>query len=142
MTKASPYRYAVSVSDPFNLIDSFFNDKIVATMTNTADTYPPHNVIELDADTRVVEFAVAGFDRQELSVSQDKRKLVVSAEKKKDEKEVKYLHRGIAQRKFHKEYPLWEYWNVSHVDLNNGILYVVIKREVPEDKKPKVFEIL
>ena len=95
----------------------------------------------LDEDTRVLELAVAGFEKDEISVSQDNKKLIISAEKAKKDEETKYLHKGIAQRKFTREYALWEFWNVKSVDLNNGILYVVINREIPEEKKPKKFEI-
>lgn len=129
--------YSYTINDPFKFMDQFWS----ATTTNISqDTYPPYNVIELDEDTRVLELAVAGFDKSEISVSQDNRKLIISGVKNKED-DKKYLHKGIAQRKFTKEYALWEYWNVSNVDLNNGILYVVIKREIPEEKKPKKFEI-
>ena len=129
--------YTYNINDPFKFMDQFWS----ATAANISqDTYPPYNVIELDEDTRVLELAIAGFDKSEISVSQDNRKLVISGVKNKED-DHKYLHKGIAQRKFTKEYALWEYWNVKSVDLNNGILYVVIKREVPEEKKPKKFEI-
>ena len=142
MTNKNNY-VTVNVSDPFKMIDNLWNGTWGTTAASymSTDPYPPHNVIELDEDTRVVEFAVAGFDKSEISVKQDNYKVIVSGEKSKKENEPKYLHKGIAQRKFQKEYALWEYWNVKSVDLNNGILYVVIKREVPEEKKPKVFEI-
>lgn len=135
MTKS--YNYSYTVTDPFKLIDHFWT----ATSTSVTDTYPPHNVIEIDEDSRLLEFAVAGFSRDEISVLQDNKKLVISAAKNKEEDEKKYLHKGIAERKFHKEYALWEYWNVKSVELNNGILQIVIQREVPEEKKPKKFEI-
>lgn len=132
-----PYNYSYTVNDPFRLIDNFW---MATTSAMTTDSYPPYNVIELDEDTRVLELAVAGFDKSEVSVSQDNRKLIISGVKTQED-EKKYLHKGIAQRKFTKEYALWEFWNVISVDLNNGILYVVIKREIPEEKKPKKFEI-
>ena len=138
MTKAT-YNYSYAFNDPFKFIDNFWTT--TATATTATDTYPPYNVIELDEDTRVLELAVAGFEKDEISVSQDNKKLIISAEKAKKDEETKYLHKGIAQRKFTREYALWEFSNVKSVDLNNGILYVVINREIPEEKKPKKFEI-
>lgn len=140
MTKNS--YYTVNVTDPFKMIDNIWNNTWSTTSTaSIADSYPPHNIVEIDENTRALEFAVAGFDRSELRVEQDNRKIIIVGTKNETEKETKYLHRGIAQRKFRKEYALWEFWNISSVDLNNGILYIVIKREIPEEKEPKVFEI-
>lgn len=140
MTKNNNY-YTVSVNDPFKMIDNLWNTTWASTTTALADAYPPYNVIELDGDTRVLEFAVAGFDRTELRVEQDNRRIIVWGVKNETDEQPKYLHRGIAQRKFRKEYALWEFWNVESADLNNGILYIVIKREVPEEKKLKSIKI-
>lgn len=134
MTKTYTY-----INDPFKFMDQFWATANANLSQET--TYPPYNVIELDEDTRVLELAVAGFEKSEVSVSQDNRKLIISADKVKKDEDLKYLHKGIAQRKFIKEYALWEFWNVQSVDLNSGILYVVIKREIPEEKKPRKFEI-
>jgi HSP20 family molecular chaperone IbpA len=30
---------------------------------------------------------------------------------------------------------------VDYADLNDGMLYIVVKREVPEEKKPKMIQI-
>ena len=62
-------------------------------------------------------------------------------EKNKEEEETKYLHKGIGTRKFSKTVTLWEYWEVESADMNDGILYIVIKREIPEEKKPRVIKI-
>lgn len=127
-------------NDPFKLVDTFFN-AMNSTSTAQQNHYPPYNVIEIDEDTRVLELAVAGFEQEEIVVSQEDHRLKISAEKKNQE-DLKYLYRGIAKRRFVKQYGLGEFWNVDSVGLKDGILFIVIHKDVPEDKKPKVFEIL
>lgn len=129
----------VSVYDPFKFIDEIWNNS-VATSWTTQDTYPPYNIREIDEDTRVLELALAGFSKDEIKVEVNNRLLTVSGEKEKVE-DVKYIHKGIATRKFSKTVTLWEFWEVASADYNDGILYIVLKREVPEEKRPKFIKI-
>ena len=134
----------VSVWDPFN----FFNNSYYYTTGGSgtsvsyvsSDSYPPYNVREINEDTRVFELAVAGFKKDEVKVTLENRVLSITGEKEKEE-DVKYLHKGIGTRKFSKTVTLWEYWEVESADMNDGILYIVIKREIPEEKKPRTIKI-
>lgn len=134
---------AVSVYDPFKLIDQIWDNNWGTTVTSwtQAETYPPYNIREIDEDSRVLELALAGFSKDEIKVEVENRKLTISGEKTKTNEEVKYIHKGIAARKFTKELALWEYWEVASADYNDGILYVVLKREIPEEKKPRQIKI-
>lgn len=134
---------SVSVYDPFKLIDQVWNNAWATSTTSwvPSETYPPYNIREIDEDTRVLELALAGFSRDEIKVEVDNRQLKISGEKEKAEEEPKYLHKGIATRKFSKSIALWEFWEVNSADYNDGILYIVLKREIPEEKKPRVIKI-
>ena len=132
--------YTVSVYDPFKLIDSMWNTVTSSTWT-PQDTYPPYNIREIDEDTRVLELALAGFTKNEVKVEMENRVLTISGEKAKSEEEPKYIHKGIAARKFTKTVTLWEYWEVDSADYSDGILYIVLKREIPEEKKPRQIKI-
>jgi molecular chaperone IbpA len=132
--------YTVSVYDPFKLIDNMWNTVTSSTWT-PQDTYPPYNIREIDEDTRVLELALAGFTKNEVKVEMENRVLTISGEKSKADEEVKYIHKGIAARKFTKTVTLWEYWEVDSADYSDGILYIVLKREIPEEKKPKKIKI-
>ena len=50
---------------------------------------------------------------------------------------VTYLHRGIAARSFERRFALAEHVSVVDAGLDNGILVVDLKREVPEALKPR-----
>jgi molecular chaperone IbpA len=132
--------YTVSVYDPFKLIDNMWNTVTASTWT-PQDTYPPYNIREIDEDTRVLELALAGFTKNEVKVEMENRVLTISGEKAKTEEEPKYIHKGIAARKFTKTVTLWEYWEVDSADYSDGILYIVLKREIPEEKKPRQIKI-
>ena len=58
-----------------------------------------------------------------------------------DEKNVKYLVEGIAKRDFKREIPLAEHIQVGDVDLIDGMLYIQLQRDIPEELKPKSFAI-
>jgi molecular chaperone IbpA len=87
-----------------------------------------------------MEFAVAGFKRDEISVTTEKNALTIKSTKDEaDEKN--YLHKGIAARKFTRSFTLPEYFEVESASVDNGILYIDLIRNIPEEKKPKTIKI-
>jgi molecular chaperone IbpA len=103
------------------------------------DNYPPYNVIQQDEDTYLVELALAGFDKSDLTVSVDNKNLIVKGEKEKQEADFK--HKGIATRSFTRSFALGEYMEVTGAEFENGMLSVTVERIVPEEKKPKQIKI-
>jgi molecular chaperone IbpA len=130
-------------------LDKFFNDpffigfdglvnRLTSAHTNT-NGFPPYNVRKLDEDTFVVELAVAGFNKESLTIEEHEGTLTIKGERPEDEET--YLHKGIAGRKFTRTFALSEYMFVDSADLNDGMLNVIVKREIPEEKKPKTIKI-
>jgi len=111
-------------------IDKFFST------TNTAPAYPPYNVVKVNDDKFVMEFAVAGFKKKDISITTEKNVLSIKAEKP-ETSEKEYLHRGIAARKFNRSFTLPEYFEVESAGFEDGILYIDLIRNIPEEKKPK-----
>lgn len=129
---------------PTWLNDPFFIgfDKMFSRMTNTTNQqsgFPPYNVRKIDEDTFVVELAIAGYNKESLEITEHDGTLIIKGERPEDVEE--YLHKGIAGRKFTRTFALGEYMFVNSADLVDGMLYVVVKREVPEEKKPKTISI-
>lgn len=105
-----------------------------------ANTFPPYNIIELeDEDHFLIELALAGYKKDDLEVIQKDGELIIKGETKDHEN--KYLHKGIAGRKFTRVFSLAEHINVESSELKDGMLYVILVREIPEEKKPKVISI-
>lgn len=125
------------------LNDPFFIgfDKMFDRMTSTTNQsgFPPYNVRKIDEDTFVVELAVAGYNKESIDITEHDGSLIIKGERPEDVEE--YLHKGIAGRKFTRTFALGEYMYVDSADLVDGMLYVAVRREVPEEKKPKTIEI-
>lgn len=113
----------------------------ISTWSHVAkqDNYPPYNVIKQDEDTYVVEVALAGFDKSDLSVTVDNGNLIVKGDREKEE--IEFQHKGIATRSFVRSFALGEYMEVTGADFENGMLSVTIERIIPEEKKPKTIKI-
>lgn len=105
-----------------------------------SNSYPPYNVVKIDEDKIVMEFAVAGFKKNEISITTEKNVLTLKAEKP-EANEKYYLHKGIAARKFNRSFALPEYFEVDSAGFADGILYIDLIRNIPEDKKPKTINI-
>ncbi len=126
------------LNDPFFIgFDRMFN-RLTNTTTNQSG-FPPYNVRKVDEDTFVVELAVAGYNKESIKITEHDGSLIIKGERPEDVEE--YLHKGIAGRKFTRSFALGEYMFVNSADLVDGMLYVVLKREVPEEKKPKTITI-
>jgi len=104
------------------------------------NSYPPHNVIKTSEDTRDIEFALAGFSEEDISVTVENDVLTVAGvQGVEDDRE--YLWRGIAARAFTKPFSLTDYWVVTGAKFADGILVVSTKQEIPDAIKPKTIEI-
>ena len=120
------------------LDDPFFN-RFNQTLRTTQNNYPPYNVIKVKDDLFILEFALAGFDKKEVSITVENNQLKVSGQRSEVEgdESVTFLHKGIAARKFSTVFNLPEYMEVESALFSNGILEVTLEKHVPEEKKPK-----
>jgi molecular chaperone IbpA len=125
--------------DPFFIgWDRHFQDleKVMHNSTN----YPPYNLVEVGEDTYMIELALAGFKKEDISVEQEKNVLTIKGSSQEDPN--KYIHKGIGARNFTRTFSLSEYMIVAGVTMENGVLRVLVVRDVPEEAKPKKFEIM
>ena len=110
-------------------------------------SFPPYNIIRHDEENATVEFAVAGYKKDDIEIvvhphPQNYKVLEVTSDREPSgEEESVYEHRGIARRKFRSRLPLTEDWNVTRAYCEDGILYVNLHKIVPEHKKPQVIDI-
>ena len=108
--------------------------------------YPPYNVLQTGRYTKRIEFAIAGFSRDEVDVEVEKKVLRVTGEKKEADNndtndDKTYTHRGIASRRFVVELPLLGTHKVQSANLVHGILSIDVKDVVPEEDRPKKINI-
>lgn len=134
MTLQIPYTWAVGFDELFDRIQT----------PQSGNTYPPHNVIKHSETSFEIEIAVAGFNKESLSVTLEKSQLIVEGNDTQNHNTKttpQYLHKGIGSRKFKKSFDLAEHLVIDQVYLENGILSILLQKVVPEELKPKRFEI-
>jgi molecular chaperone IbpA len=103
------------------------------------DHYPPHNILKIGETDYLIELAVAGFSREELSIEVKDRTLTIIGEHVSKGRE--YIHRGISTKKFKRTFRLSEHVQVHGADLKDGVLSVELKYVVPEALRPRKIEI-
>jgi molecular chaperone IbpA len=111
-------------------------EKIGEKIVKNSGTFPPYNVIKEDENTFLIEFAVAGFSKKDISVEQEKNALVIIGSIE-DDKDKKYVHKGIATRSFTRAFALAEYVEVQSATFEDGILTVKLVRELPKEEQPR-----
>ena len=123
------------------LIDNVVLNSNIRRSIGTSN-YPPFNILKKHEEEYEISLAIAGFSKEELTISQHENVLTVKGERETKTDEIdKYLFKGIAERVFKKTFSLHENATVSEVQLKNGILLITIKIDVPEEQKPKIFTI-
>ena len=111
-----------------------------ASRIETVDNWPPYDIAKTSVDDYRFSMAVAGFAQDELDITQEHNMLMVSGQKAGEDKG-EYLHRGIAGRAFQRRFELADHVKVVGASLVNGLLTIDLKREIPEEMKPRRIEI-
>ncbi len=124
------YRSTVGFDHLFNLLDNF------GKVEGAATGYPPYNIERLSENAYRITMAVAGFSEGEIDIEVKEQSLKIVGEKT-DNRDVEYLHQGIASRTFERSFQLADHVEVLGAKLENGLLHVDLKREIPEQMKPR-----
>ncbi|UMY19839.1 Hsp20 family protein [Methylobacterium organophilum] len=117
--------------------DRLFDLLTQAERAEASAAWPPYNIEKVAEDAYRITMAVAGFTPDEIELTQHDTALLVSGQRKGQEGERQYLHRGIAARTFRQTFNLAEHVKVTGASLENGLLTIDLKREVPEALKPR-----
>ena len=100
-------------------------------------SYPPYNITKAGEDAYRITFAVAGFGENDLDVQLENNTLTVRGKVAADSDAATYLYRGLAGRSFERKFELANHIQVSQARIENGLLHIDLKREVPEALKPR-----
>jgi len=111
-----------------------------ASRVETVDNWPPYDIAKIGQDDYRITMAVAGFSQDELDITQEQNMLLISGQKAGEDKG-EYLHRGIAGRAFQRRFEVADHVRVVGASLVNGLLTIDLKREIPEEMKPRRIEI-
>jgi molecular chaperone IbpA len=127
-----------------DLFDQIFRSTIgfdpLRQFVTTIDVsnYPPYNIEKtVDADVYALTMAVAGFSRDELDVFLEDGVLHVYGDKKAEDTNTEFLYRGLSFRNFKRTFQLGKHIEVTNVSLKDGLLNIVLQKNVPESARRK-----
>lgn len=108
----------------------------VQRVANTS--FPPVNILRNGLKYRI-ELAVAGFKISDIKINVEGDTLLVLGEQTETAlpEGVEYTHRGIAARSFTRKFFLDEYVEVTGANMVDGMLYIDLAKNVPEEKQPR-----
>lgn len=126
------YRSTVGFDRLFTMLDSI-------GQPDSAQTYPPYNIERTGEDSYRISMAVAGFSETEIDIEAHRNVLTVKGERSPEQngEGSEVLYRGIAARSFERRFQLADHVEVNGAKLKNGLLHIDLKRNVPEELKPR-----
>lgn len=123
--------------------DRIFDDMERRFATQLSTNYPPYNIAKVGENLYDISIAVTGFEKSEITVQVENNELSVRGERKEvDAHDVEYIHRGLALRDFERTFTLAEHVKVRKAEIKNGILLIQLEREIPEELKPRIIDIV
>lgn len=130
------YRSTVGFDRLFSMLDTLGQPE-------SGQSYPPYNIERTGEDAYRITMAVAGFGENEISIEAHRNVLTVKGEKSDAEngEGSEVLYRGIASRAFERRFQLADHVDVVGAALKNGLLHIDLKRNIPEELKPRKIEI-
>jgi molecular chaperone IbpA len=111
-----------------------FHDEVAKNIPN----YPPYNVKKTAENTYVIEMAVAGFGKTDISIETEGDKLVIKGNAENDEKDVDTLYQGLALRPFTRMFTLNDQVEVQNAEMINGLLRITLERLIPESQRKQI----
>ena len=121
---------SIGINDDY--LDRFFN------VSHTSN-YPPFNLIQINNVESRLEVALAGFKKDEVSVYTEFGKLHVEGKQEESEDVGEFVHKGLAQRSFERQWTLADDTEVRSVSFRDGLLTVELAKIIPEKHARKEF---
>ena len=129
---------ALNLSPLFRTAIGFDRLARLADTAASADvSYPPYNIEKTGEDSYRLTMAVAGFGPDDIELTVKESTLLIAGRVAPETSKTEVLYRGIAGRAFERRFVLADHVVVDGADLRNGLLYVGLKRVVPESSKPR-----
>jgi molecular chaperone IbpA len=129
------YRSTIGFDRLGSLLDT------LSSFEGEAPSYPPYNIERVGENEYRISMAVAGFGEGDLAIEVKENALSIRGEKRTEQEDGTYLHRGIASRSFERRFQLADHVLVKGAALENGLLHVDLVRELPEAMKPRIIPI-
>ena len=120
----------------FDRVFDLLNHNVETNVQN----FPPFNIEKIDEENYEIHIALAGFKESDLNIEVKESVLTVEGSQEPDD-EIEFVHQGIAQRKFRRNWSLADTVVVKGAELSDGILKIALENQIPEEKKPQTIKI-
>lgn len=118
-------RFSFFSSPLFLGFDHF--EQLIDSLSKIDDSYPPYNIEQIGEYGFRITLALAGFCKDNISVTVDNNQLIIKGKQQTDSEAV-YLHKGIAARQFMKSFVLADTIEVVGAEFENGLLHINLRR--------------
>jgi len=105
-------------------------------LTSINSGFPHYNIRKASEGKYVIELALAGYKKDEVSV--EVKDNILSIEGSSEDKEVQFIHKSIAKRSFKKMFQLADYVECESSKLEDGMLKIKLKHNKPEAKTKSI----
>ncbi len=124
-------RSFVGFDNLFNEIENFNYHK--------SQNFPAYDILKINDDEYEITLAVSGLNKKDINIEVHDGVLKISgtAANEVADNETQYVYRGIAKRAFEQKFRLEQFVEVKNATLIDGLLKISLKREIPEERKPK-----
>jgi len=119
--------------DLWNHSDDMFGSSFRTMFDNLAkaQSFPFYNVVKYGNSEYGIELGLAGFNKKNVKVQYKGGVLTVSGQV--DDKEKEYVEKGLAARKFYKQFSLHEDVVVNEAEMEDGVLTIKFGVKEPKD---------
>jgi len=102
-------------------------------------SFPFYNVVKYGKGEYGIELGLSGFNKKNVKVAYKDGVLTVSGQM--DDKEKEYIEKGLAARKFFKQFQLRNDVIIDEAKMEDGVLTVKLGVNEPEEIKAKDIEV-
>ena len=127
--------------DVWNHSDRMFGDAFdsIFDSWSKAQSFPFYNVVKYGKGEYGLEVGLAGFNKKNVKVQYKDGILSISGQVEDSEKE--YVQKGLAARKFFKQFELHKDVVVNEAEMKDGVLSVKLGVNEPEEIKAQDIEV-
>ena len=127
--------------DVWNHSDRMFGDAFdsIFDSWSKAQSFPFYNVVKYGKGEYGLELGLAGFNKKNVKVAYQDGVLTVSGQVEDKEKE--YIEKGLAARKFFKQFQLHKDVVVNDAEMKDGVLSVKFGVQEPEEIEIKDIQV-
>jgi len=116
-----------------------FDNNITGFPYGKSPNFPPYNLIRHNDTNYSIEMALAGYDQDDINITEDKGLLVIEKASTDDGvSSDEYIHQGIANRSFKSVFRLMNDIVVAAATFENGILTISLERVEPKSSAKKI----